>query len=219
MDRRTHARRWGLWERGVALRGCALFLSFSFFPPSRPSSAPVLQPSPPLIYRLQVFGLSFSYCDNSSHLRHCFTLLLLSRLGPFLCCAYSLTPCLPLPVATPHYACRHFGLMLLREKLFCSPKRDPRCPVCHILSLGPYLCLTKGSPLLCGLAECCSNFLHIQVELSVFTIRNKTVLLSVLHQKNCFVQCFSYAVWLTPEGIERLFSHHKPLFYVLETSQ
>lgn len=128
MDRRTHARRRGLWERGVALRGCALFLSFSFFPPSRPSSAPVLQPSPPLIYRLQVFGLSFSYCDNSSHLRHCFTLLFLSRLGPFLCCAYSFTPCLPLPIATPPYACRHFGRMLLREKSFLQPKERPPVP-------------------------------------------------------------------------------------------
>lgn len=121
MDRRTHARRRGLWERGVALRGCALFLSFSFFPPSRPSSAPVLQPSPPLIYRLQVFGLSYSYCDNSSHLRHCFTLLFPVRLGPFLCwlyCAYSFKTCLPSPIATPHYACYHFDPMLPQEKVF-----------------------------------------------------------------------------------------------------
>lgn len=127
MDRRTHARRRGLWERGVALRGCALFLSFSFFPPSRPSSAPVLQPSPPLMYRLQVFGLSYSYCDNSSHLRHCFALLFLIWLGPFLCwlyCAYSFKTCLPSPIATPHYACRHFGPMLLQEKLFWSSKRS-----------------------------------------------------------------------------------------------
>lgn len=54
-DRRTHASRRGLWEGGVALRGCALLLSFPFFPPSRPSSPPVLRPSPPLTYRLQVF--------------------------------------------------------------------------------------------------------------------------------------------------------------------
>lgn len=52
-DRRTHASRRGLWEGGVALRGCALLLSFPFFPPSRPSSPPVLRPSPPLTYRLQ----------------------------------------------------------------------------------------------------------------------------------------------------------------------
>lgn len=54
-DRRTHASRRGLWEGGVALRGCALLLSFPFFPPSRPSSPPVLRPSPPLTFRLQVF--------------------------------------------------------------------------------------------------------------------------------------------------------------------
>lgn len=54
-DRRTHASRRGLWEGGVAFRGCALLLSFPFFPPSRPSSPPVLRPSPPLTYRLQVF--------------------------------------------------------------------------------------------------------------------------------------------------------------------
>lgn len=54
-DRRTHASRRGLWEGGVALRGCALLLSFPFFPPSRPSSPPVLRPSPPLTLRLQVF--------------------------------------------------------------------------------------------------------------------------------------------------------------------
>lgn len=54
-DRRTHASRRGLWEGGVALRGCALLLSFPFFPPSRPSSPPVLRPSPPLTHRLQVF--------------------------------------------------------------------------------------------------------------------------------------------------------------------
>ncbi|XP_056278802.1 uncharacterized protein LOC130199374 isoform X11 [Pseudoliparis swirei] len=52
-DRRTHASRRGLWEGGVALRGCALLLSFPFIPPSRPSSPPVLWPSPPLTYRLQ----------------------------------------------------------------------------------------------------------------------------------------------------------------------
>ncbi|KAK9515286.1 hypothetical protein VZT92_025946 [Zoarces viviparus] len=52
-DRRTHASRRGLWEGGVALRGCALLLSFPFFPPSRPSSPPVLWPSPPLTFRLQ----------------------------------------------------------------------------------------------------------------------------------------------------------------------
>lgn len=56
-DKRTHASRRGLWEGGVALRGCARLLSFPFFPPSRPSSAQVLQPSPLLTYRLQVFFL------------------------------------------------------------------------------------------------------------------------------------------------------------------
>lgn len=44
-----------MWEGGVALRGCALLLSFPFFPPSRPSSPPVLRPSPPLTCTLQVF--------------------------------------------------------------------------------------------------------------------------------------------------------------------
>ena len=58
-DRRTHASRRGLWEGGVALRGCALLLSFPFFPPSRPSSPPVVRPSPPLTYRLQVFLLFY----------------------------------------------------------------------------------------------------------------------------------------------------------------
>ncbi|CAB1424333.1 unnamed protein product [Pleuronectes platessa] len=53
-DRRTNASRRGLWEGGVALRGCAMLLSFPFFPPSRPSSPPVLWPSSPLTYRLQV---------------------------------------------------------------------------------------------------------------------------------------------------------------------
>ncbi|XP_044065723.1 uncharacterized protein LOC122882433 isoform X1 [Siniperca chuatsi] len=52
-DRRTHASRRGLWEGGVAHRGCAPLFSFPFFPPSRPSSPPVLRPSPPLTYRLQ----------------------------------------------------------------------------------------------------------------------------------------------------------------------
>ncbi|XP_044065724.1 uncharacterized protein LOC122882433 isoform X2 [Siniperca chuatsi] len=50
---RTHASRRGLWEGGVAHRGCAPLFSFPFFPPSRPSSPPVLRPSPPLTYRLQ----------------------------------------------------------------------------------------------------------------------------------------------------------------------
>lgn len=54
-DRRTHASRRGLSEGGVALRGCALLLSFPVFPPSRPSSPPVLRPNPALTYRLQVF--------------------------------------------------------------------------------------------------------------------------------------------------------------------
>lgn len=58
-DRRTHASRRGLWEGGVALRGCALLLSFPFFPPSRPSSPPVLWPSLPLTYKLQVFYFFF----------------------------------------------------------------------------------------------------------------------------------------------------------------
>lgn len=152
MDRRTHARRRGLWERGVALRGCALFLSFSFFPPSRPSSAPVLQPNPPLMYRLQVFGLSYCYCDNSSHLRHCFALLFLIRLGPFLCwlyCVYSFKTCLPSPIATPHHACRHFGQMLQQDKLFYCSER-PRgflltifCP--WPLSVPKQLCTTLRS--------------------------------------------------------------------------
>lgn len=56
-DRRAHASRRGLSEGGVDLGGCALLLSFPFFPPSRPSSPPVLRPSPPLTFRLQVFFL------------------------------------------------------------------------------------------------------------------------------------------------------------------
>ncbi|XP_034732662.1 uncharacterized protein LOC117947648 isoform X3 [Etheostoma cragini] len=63
-DRRTHASRRGLWEGGVALRGCALLLSFPFFPPSRPSSPPVLRPSPPLTYRLQDSYLRGSLKQN-----------------------------------------------------------------------------------------------------------------------------------------------------------
>lgn len=108
-NRRTHASRRGLWERGVAIRGCALLLSFPFFPPSRPSSPPVLQPRPPLTHRLQVFFL-----------------FILKHLFPCISMPYNLSPLLPfalfsvlhgLPpvnvsvVVGCHAALRHFGSM------------------------------------------------------------------------------------------------------------
>lgn len=87
-DRRTHGSRRGLWEGGVALRGRARLLSFPFFPPSRPSSPPVLRPSPPLTYRLQVFFFFI--------LRH----LLLSVSVP-----YNLSPPVPLALLSfLHYS-------------------------------------------------------------------------------------------------------------------
>ena len=88
-DRRTHASRRGLWEGGVALRGCALLLSFPFFPPSRPSSPPVLRPSPLLTYRLQVFFFFI--------LRHLF---------PSFSLPYNLSP--PVPLAL--FSVLHHGL-------------------------------------------------------------------------------------------------------------
>ncbi|KAM8864537.1 uncharacterized protein AB9W97_018806 isoform 2-T7 [Spinachia spinachia] len=83
-DRRTHASRRGLWERGVALRGCALLLSFPFFPPSRPSSPPALWPGPPLTYGLQGGELSVAF----SYQNRC--LFVGGRTG--LCRGYFLTP-------------------------------------------------------------------------------------------------------------------------------
>lgn len=75
-DRRTHASRRGLWEGGVALRGCALLLSFPFFPPSRPSSPSVVRPSPPLT-------TGFRY----------FPFLILWHLFPAVCLPEFLSPC------------------------------------------------------------------------------------------------------------------------------
>ncbi|KAM9350975.1 uncharacterized protein ABDE67_008269 [Symphorus nematophorus] len=89
-DRRTHASRRGLWEGGVALRGCALLLSFPFFPPSRPSSTPVLRPSPPLTYRLQtlpILGTKLRERDREKHTRTC-----TNRLVPRPLCLPSIHP-------------------------------------------------------------------------------------------------------------------------------
>lgn len=145
-DRRTHASRRGLWERGVAFRGCALFLSFPFFPPSRPSSPPVLQPSPPLTYRLQVFGL-FLYCDNSSHLFLCLTVLFLVHLGPLFhrLLRSSFKMCLPSPIATPHYGCRHFGSMGIAGETFMKLRRIPWLPADHISLMLFSLSLSQAS--------------------------------------------------------------------------
>lgn len=110
-DRRTHASRRGLWEGGVALRGCALLLSFPFFPPSRPSSPPVLRPSPPLTYRLQVFFIFI--------LRHLF----LSLLPPC-----DLSP----PVPRTLSSVLHHGLLPVK---CVRCRRLPRCtPLAAILA-------------------------------------------------------------------------------------
>ncbi|XP_034732661.1 uncharacterized protein LOC117947648 isoform X2 [Etheostoma cragini] len=134
-DRRTHASRRGLWEGGVALRGCALLLSFPFFPPSRPSSPPVLRPSPPLTYRLQVFFFFI--------LRHLF---------PSFSQPYNLSPPVPLAlfsvlhhaifpvnvfsssVATLHSAGRHFHSMDITGETFLVLGGTPRLPADHLLS-------------------------------------------------------------------------------------
>lgn len=106
-DRRTHASRRGLWEGGVALRGCALLLSFPFFPPSRPSSPPVLRPSPPLTYRLQVF---------------CF--FILRHLFPSFSQPYNLSPAVPLAL----FSVLHRGLPPVNVSIVVSCHAALRSP-------------------------------------------------------------------------------------------
>lgn len=153
-DRRTHASRRGLWEGGVALRGCALLLSFPFFPPSRPSSPPVLRPSPPLTYRLQVFFFfilrhlfqvffTALYSFSSGHSRP----LSLSSIMVFVLLMY-----LSSSVATLHSARRHFGSIDIAGETFLELRGSPSLPADHLLSpalsVSFFLCLCRPLPLL-----------------------------------------------------------------------
>lgn len=173
------------------------------------------------MYRLQVFGLSYSYCDNSSHLRHCFALLFLIWLGPFLCwlyCAYSFKTCLPSPIATPHYACRHFGQMLLQEKLFWSWKR----------SLGSLLPIFSPRPLSISVPKQLSSapsscrvliklstvFVQIGVGLYLHNNKKDSLAVSPALEGQIFALC-KLCSMLALVRIERLLTHHSVDIFLL----
>lgn len=139
-DRRTHASRRGLCEGGVALRGCALLLFFPFFPPSRPSSPPVLRPARRSHTGSRYF--SFLSCDTSSHLFHCpiiFLLHFLSSCSLSFIMVFVLQTCLLSSVATPHSARRHFGSMDITGETFLELRGTPRLPADHLLSFASFI--------------------------------------------------------------------------------
>lgn len=156
MGRRFHACRRGLWEGGVALRGCALLLSFPFFPPPRPSSPSVLQPSPPHTYRLQVL-LSFS-C-SSHHLIFLLLFLLLPisvlHLPPGNVCAVA--GCHATLGPSPFWFNGHTRRNFSKAELLCGSSASSRLSVSP-LSLpvwGIKFCLGGGLDNLCLLFLFC----------------------------------------------------------------
>lgn len=131
-DRRTHASRRGLWEGGVALRGCALLLSFPFFPPSRPSSPSVVRPSPPLTTGFRYFPFFNPVTPFPCSLSPRVPLALFSVLYRGL----SPKRCLLLSVATPHSPRRHFGSMYMTGETFLQLRGTLRLPADSLLSPG-----------------------------------------------------------------------------------
>lgn len=141
--------------------------------------------------------------------------MFLIRLGPFLCwlyCAYSCKTCLPSPIATPHYACRHFGPMLLQEKLFGSSERP----------LGSLLTMFCPWPLSMSVPKQLSPALSsCRVLLKLSEVFKQTGVGLYLHDKKKeslavrpaldgqFLHCRSCIVWLALVGCERLLTHHK----------
>lgn len=144
-----------MWEGGVAPRGCALLLSFPFFPPSRPSFPP--SPSAQPAAHIQTSGIFLFYPATPLLIFFNYNLSPTVPLALFSILHHGLPPVnVPIVVgchaalrSPPFWLDGHTGETFL---VFCGA---PRLPAGHLLCPASLLFLSVSVPLF--LSSLCSR--------------------------------------------------------------